>query len=457
MLQRVVLILLLSATLIQAEDWPQFLGIHRNAESGETGLLTSMPKDGPGVVWKKTVGTGYSAPSVAAGKLVLHHRVANLEVVECLSKESGERLWRHDYACRYQDPFGYNNGPRCSPLLTDKRCYTYGVEGVLKCLDLETGKVLWERDTQKEWKVPSAFFGVGSTPLLEKDSLIVMVGGQPNATMVSLDARTGKTQWEAVGQKTWEGTAKLGWPGEPPVRWDGYEKLASYASPIAATLHGKRHLLCFVRQGMVSISPEDGSVRFKRWFRPRVNESVNAMTPIVIDNQLFFSTAYYADGSVLMEIQPDGSAKEVWSTYERQKKDRRHPPVMEMHWATPVYHDGHIYGFSGRNEPDAEFRCVEFKTGELKWSRHERWAKYSSKQPNVFGRGSLIKADGRMYGLGEGGLLGIFEFNSSKPEEVGRWQVPELHYPCWAGPVLSDKRLYLRSEDRLICLDLEER
>jgi hypothetical protein len=88
------------------------------------------------------------------------------------------------------------------------------------------------------------------------------------------------------------------------------------------------------------------------------------------------------------------------------------------------------------------------------WSRDERWRPHSGTQPSVYGRGSAILADGRLIVLGEGGKLGLFALNPKQPEELCAWQVPQLHYPCWAAPVLSRKRLYLRSEDRLVCLDL---
>ena len=84
--------------------------------------------------------------------------------------------------------FGYNNGPRCSPLLTADRCYTFGAEGVLLCLDLATGKLVWRRDTQTDFAVPEAFFGVGSSPVLEDGLLFVQVGGQPNSGVVAFDA-----------------------------------------------------------------------------------------------------------------------------------------------------------------------------------------------------------------------------------------------------------------------------
>src|SRR4029453_647330 len=122
---------------------------------------------------------------------------------------------------------------------------------------------------------------------------------------------------------------------------------------------------------------------------------------------------------------------------------------------------GHVFGFSGRNEPDASFRCVEFETGKMKWQRREDWPNASHSKlrpgeapPNVFGRGSTIFADGKLIALGEAGLLGLFKPNPEKIEEISRWQGPGLLYPCWAGPVLSEKRLYLRSEEKLICLDL---
>ena len=76
---------------------------------------------------------------------------------------------------------------------------------------------------------------------------------------------------------------------------------------------------------------------------------------------------------------------------------------------------------------------------------------------DVYGRGSCNMADGKLIVLGEGGLLGLFKLNPQQPEEISRFQVPQLHYPCWAAPILSKKRLYLRSEDHLVCLDLSGR
>ncbi len=444
------------------EDWPRFLGPRGDNISRETGLLDKWPTNGPTLLWEKRVGTGYSAPSVRDGFLVLHHRLENEEIVEAFDPADGRAFWRHSYGSRFVDPFGYNNGPRCTPLLTSNRCYTLGAEGRLLCLNLRDGKVIWSRDTAKEWNVPEAFFGVGSTPLLEGDKLIVMVGGQPNAGVVALDAETGRTLWENVGRTNWHGVVTTGWRREEPYHWTGQEKLASYASPVAATIHGRRHLFCVMRQGLVSLNPTNGAVNFSYWFQSLANDSVNAMGPVVQDDLLLISAAYYRIGSVMLRVRPDGKAVEtVWRQPVQIPNSlpaiRATPPQpLELHWTTPVLHDGHLYAFSGRDEPDAQFNCVEWKSGKLKWSRDEKCQKHPphGAQFPTYGRGSAILADGKLIALGEGGKLGLFRADTREALEISSFQVPQLGYPCWAGPILAHKRLYLRSENRLLCFNL---
>src|SRR5436190_19766963 len=157
---------------------------------------------------------------------------------------TGKPEWHYAYASHFTDPFGYNNGPRCTPLLTSNFCYTFGAEGKLVCLDLKSGRLVWQRDTLREWNVPEPFFGVGSTPLLEDGKLIVMVGGQPNSGIVAFDAATGQTLWQSVGKSNWDGAPMPGWPGNRNYTWTSLEKSASYSSPVAATIHGQRHVFC---------------------------------------------------------------------------------------------------------------------------------------------------------------------------------------------------------------------
>lgn len=430
-----------------ASDWPQFLGPNRNGTSIETNLLSRWPTNGLPTAWERKIGTGYGAPSVREKQLVFHHRVGEEEIVESLNAANGQAHWRYAYPSAFRDPYGYNNGPRATPLLTNNRCYTLGAEGKLICLELQTGKLIWQRDTARDWEIPEAFFGVGTSPVLENGVLLVIVGGQPNSGVVGLDPNTGKTLWESVGKQNWQGLPMTGWPGERKVDWKNYEKQAGYATPVIASIHGTPTAFCLMRQGLVSLDPRTGKVNFSLWFRAQVEDSVNAANPVVVDNMVFISAAYYRVGSVLLKIRPDGRGfDELWRS-----------TALEMHWSTPIYHEGYLYGFSGRNEPDAHFRCVEFKTGKLMWDRDERWRGHSTSTPAVYGRGSAIMADGKLIVMGEGGLLGMFELNSREPKELARFQVPQLHYPCWAAPVLANGNLYLRSEDHLVCLRIAKK
>ena len=442
-------------------DWPQFLGPQRNGVSNETGLLKAWPKEGPPLVWQLEIGTGYSAPSVLGDRLVVHHRKGDEEIVECLDRMTGKSLWQYAYSSRFSDPYGYNNGPRCSPLLTADRCYTYGAEGKLVCLRLTDGSLLWKRDTAADFNVPDGFFGVGCTPLLEGDRLIVLVGGQPNSGVVAFDAATGRTLWESVGRSTWDGVPDA--TGEP-YKWTGEEMVVSYSSPIVATIHGQRHLLCLMRQGLVSLDPATGRERFKYWFRSTVHESVNAAVPVVVDDTVLLSAAYRV-GAARLKVHPDGKGHDVlWSD----------PRNLLTHWSTAIAFDGCYYGFSGRHEQEGELRCVDARDGSVVWSttgwdrpleqlgQNRLTGEIVDKATGevvpwpFYGRGSAILADGKFIVLGERGTLALGEASREGWREISRCRAPHMTYPSWTAPVLADGRLYLRDEDSLVCLDLRE-
>ncbi|HEV8290559.1 MAG TPA: PQQ-binding-like beta-propeller repeat protein, partial [Tepidisphaeraceae bacterium] len=200
-------------------DWPRFLGPNHNATSSETKLLKTLPGKMP-VVWEAKKGTGYGAPAIVGDRLILFHRVGDEEVVECLQVDTGLRFWQVKYATAYQDRYGYCDGPRASPVIDEGRVYTIGAEGAMSCLDLKTGHLFWQRKLLDEFKCPQNFFGVGSTPLVEGNLVIVNLGAPGGPSVAGFDKRTGKMVWGA-----------------------GSEWGPSYASPIPAVIHGKKRVL----------------------------------------------------------------------------------------------------------------------------------------------------------------------------------------------------------------------
>ena len=176
-------------------DWTSFLGPTHNGVSTETRLLKDWPDGGPPLVWELTKGTGYTSPAIHNSRLVYFYRQGQEEIVDCLHPETGQRYWTFRYPTSYSDRYGYNDGPRCSPVIDGNRVYTYGADGKLHCLRLETGEVVWKRHLSKEFRVSQDFFGVASTPLVEGDLLIVNLGAGGGPSIVGLDKGSGKLVW----------------------------------------------------------------------------------------------------------------------------------------------------------------------------------------------------------------------------------------------------------------------
>lgn len=424
-------------------DWPAFLGPHGNSVSRETALLKRFGESGPPLVWEMEKGPGYSSPSIQGDYLVFLHRSGREEVVECLHPETGESYWTFRYPTDFEDRYGYNNGPRATPVIDGSLVYTYGAEGKLHCLRLATGQVAWSRDIASEFRVPQDFFGTASTPVIEGDLLILNVGAPGGPEVIALDKSTGRAVW-GVGD-----------------RWG-----PSYATPVVAEVHGDRRLFVLgggesnpPTGGLLAINPATGGLEFRFPWRSRSFESVNASSPVVVDDTVLVS-ATYRTGAALLRIGSNGGFSKLWENRE-----------FDLHWNTAVYREGHFYAFSGRNEPDARLTAVDAETGETAWSEVLEWTESVSVngESRTFHasplRGHLLWADGNFLALGEHGHLLWLDLSPSGPEVLARTRL-FLARETWSPPVVSRGLLYVvqnaRSIDppsgpRLLCYDLRAR
>ena len=343
-----------------------------------------------------------------------------------MNAESGEELWRFEYPTNYEDLYGYNNGPRCSPVVDGDRVYSYGAEGMLHCLNAADGSLVWKLDTIRDFGVIQNFFGVGSTPVIEGNLLIAMVGGSPPESQLLPPGQLDRVVGNGSGIVAFDKMT-----GE--VKYKLSDELASYASLKLATIGDRRWCFAFCRGGLLGFEPTKGQVDFEYPWRATIIESVNASMPVVVGNQVFISECY-GPGSSLLEVSP-GSHEVVWKDDPR-KRDKS----MQTHWNTPVYMDGYLYGSSGRHE-NADLRCIEWKTGKVQWS-----------EPGL-SRTSLMYIDGHFLSLGEYGTLQLLKVNSRKYERVAEVDLG-LKYPCWAAPIVSHGLLYVRGDGRLLCLEL---
>jgi outer membrane protein assembly factor BamB len=418
-----------------SSDWRSFLGPAHNASSPETKLSRKLP---PPLIWEFPKGTGYTSPAIAGDRLVFAHRNGNEEIVECLHAETGTRRWRFQYPTAFEDRYGYNNGPRSSPVIDGERVYTLGAEGKLHCLDVASGKLVWKRDLRAEYKVRQDFFGIATTPLVEGQLLIVNVGAPGGPTVAAFDKTSGREVWRT-----------------------GTEWGPSYASPVPAVIHGKRRIFVFAggestppTGGLMSIDPATGRTDFSFPWRSRSFESVNASCPVVFDNKVFI-TASYRTGGALLEVRPDFTHRVVWTTQE-----------FALHFNTPIYRDGFLYGFDGRNEPDASLACVDASNGRVVWRETPEWPETigAGGREQIMGtyRGSLLAVDGSFLCLGEFGHLLWMDLTPKGYKQVARaWLFAARE--SWALPVLSRGLLYVTQNTRdvlqgagprLLCYDL---
>src|SRR5688572_5560910 len=132
---------------VTSHEWPGFLGPHRNGKSDERGLPASWPAGGPPIVWQKPIGTGYSAPAIARGRLYHFARFGDADRLICFEAQSGAELWQCEHPTEYEDMLGYNNGPRATPVVDGERVYTYSAEGLLQCVRQADGQPVWRVDT----------------------------------------------------------------------------------------------------------------------------------------------------------------------------------------------------------------------------------------------------------------------------------------------------------------------
>jgi outer membrane protein assembly factor BamB len=389
-----------------AGDWPQFLGPSRNGIYSGTNLADTWPKEGPPVLWQKKIGQGFSGPVAAKGQLIIFHRLEDRETVECLEAQTGKKLWVFDYPTAYRDDFGFDEGPRATPAIAEKRVYTFGAEGMLHCLSLDGGTKLWSVDARKQFRAPKGFFGIACSPLVAGNVVLLTIGGPDGAGIVAFDNMTGKVLWQATNDE------------------------ASYSSPVAATLESKWQALALTREGLVSVDPVNGKVLFKFPWKPPMHASVTAAVPLVIDDMIFLSASYGA-GAVVLRVG-NGKPEKIWSADD----------VLSNHYATSVHHNGFLYGFDGRQEQGCNLRCVELKTGKISWSRDR------------FGAGTIMLAGDQLLILSERGELIRAPATPTGFKPGARVQI--LPIQVRAHPALANGLFYARSPDKLVCVDLRK-
>lgn len=388
-------VFLFSAPQPPAADWPQYRGLNRDGISRETGLLKTWPETGPKVVWKTSIGPAYSAIAASGGRLYTMDSKGADEFVVCLDTATGKEIWRYRNDATFESDQG--DGPRSTPVVDGNMLYALGALGQLTALSAQDGKKIWAHNLRTEFDSEIPQWGTSTTPIVEKDLLIVDVGGNADHSIMAFHKKNGTVQWKVHTDKQ------------------------GYSSPIAVTVNGVRQILVFTGTSLVSVSPQ-GKVLWK--YPWRTSWDANIAAPVFVPPDKVFISSSYDVGAALLQIKAD-SVQEIW-------KSR----VMKNHFNSSVVDGNNLYGFD-----DATLKCIDVMTGAEKW------------KVSGFGKGSLILADRHLIILSERGKLALAEATPTAYKEVATAQ--PLDGKCWTMPILANGKLYLRNQKTLVSLDLK--
>lgn len=396
-----LIIILISSTDVFSQDWSQFRGITR--DSRVTGF--KAPAKWPSELtlqWKVTVGTGDATPVLVGSKLYLHTRQGGEETILCLDAETGKELWKYGYpAPAVTGPASSHPGPRGTPAAADGKIVTIGVSGIVKCLDMATGKSLWGKN---EPSIPVPQFSTGMSPIIYNNLVILQLGGKDNGQVVAFDLETGSEKWKYTG----EGPA--------------------YASPSLMMVDKAVQLVLFTEKSLMAVDPVNGKFLWKT-DAPPLQRFYTSVSPYIDGNKIYYTGL--GSGTKGVEITRQGDkyvSRELWSNSEIGAK-----------WNTPILKDGFLYGFSDQRR----IYCLNASNGQTAWIDNTT----SSDFATIVDCGSVI------IGFPSTGNLIVFNPDPGSYSEIAKYKVSET--AVYAFPVIAGNRIYVKDEDSLMLYKIQ--
>ena len=385
-----------------AGDWSYWRGPDYNAISDESGWLTKWPGDGPKILWKGNVGTGFSSFVISKGKAYITGNTGtkrtpeseHMDILYCFDAETGDVVWKKEYQTPLEPKY-YDGGTLASPTVSGGNVYTVSKVGKAYCFNAQTGSKIWEKDLVKEYGFERSLWGISGSPVIIDNMVIYNIGNWG----LALDKSNGKNIWKT-------GAGNNG-----------------YSSGVPVTLDGKEIIVMFGYQGVGGIVASTGE---KLWEFPWTTDpEVNAADPVILGNKIFI-TSGYGKGCALIQVE-NNKASQLW----KSKK-------MRNQLSGPVLYEGYLYGID-----DNKLVCMEFNTGTVQWTDKSS------------GKGSLMIADGKLIVISEKGNLMIASASPKEFKVISQARVLRGG-ECWSMPILANGRIYVRnSKGDVACVDVK--
>jgi outer membrane protein assembly factor BamB len=384
-----------------SQEWPQFRGSNRDGKVTGFKAPASWPEQLT-QVWKVKTGTGDATPILVGKKIYLNTRQEGDEVILCLDAATGKELWVDKYpVAAASGPAAAHPGPRSTPAYANGKIVTFGISGILSCLDATSGKVLWRKENPTN-AIPQ--FYTGMSPLIIEGMCIAQVGTKDNGNVIAFDMKTGNEKWKYTG----EGPA--------------------YASPSVMTVNKIKLLILFTEKSLMALTLKDGKLQFQIAVPPQ-QRFYNCVSPYINGNILYYTGQ--GIGTKALQVIKEGTVfktKDLWTN-----------PAVGAKWNTPVLKDGFLYGFSDQRR----IYCINASTGETAWIDNTTNSDFAT----------LVDCGIVLIGLPSTGNLIVFKPDSKAYGELAKYKVSDTQ--LYSFPIVAGNLVYIKDADSLILYKIE--
>jgi outer membrane protein assembly factor BamB len=332
--------------------------------------------------------------------------------VLCLDLATGRVLWERTVhraapqtAIHLKSSYGAE-----TPVTDGERVYAlFGGVGVF-ALSLE-GKEVWSKPLPPH---PTRFgWGYAASPVLHEGRLFVVNDNEKRAELLAFDARTGRELWRVDRDE------KSNWA--TPFVWQ-------HAGRTELVIPGTRAVRSYDLEGKVLWSLRGMS-------------NIAIPTPFEGDGLLFVSSGYVGDklrplyaikpgatGDITLSPGETSNAFIAWSN-----------PVGGPYNPSPLYYDGRLYVLYDRGLVS----CFDAKTGRLIYDRERlpRGFAFTASPWAARGKVFCLNEDGVCFVVRAGDRFELLHTNDLAGDDM-----------CMATPALAGDRLLIRTAARLYCI-----
>jgi outer membrane protein assembly factor BamB len=403
----------MAPAMLWADNWPQLGGPMATCISAETGINSDWAAHAPPIIWTFAMhDNGYAAVTIVDGTCYVLDHQDDKDILRALELATGKQKWESPYTDTASAQFGFS---RAYPVYDAGKIYTFSRVGNANCFDASGGKILWSRNLKKDFNGSLPSWDYASSPIVDGNQVIYLPGGK-GASVVALDKNTGTTIWKNGDDRP------------------------SHATPVVATINNVKQYVIFDAYGVIGVRTDNGNQLWSHQWTTQ--HDVNSVSPIVMGNKVFITSGYDV-GCAMLTIDEKWKVRELWKNRELIGRT-----------CNPILYQGYIYG----TDETLRLVCLNPDTGMDVWAKEGFGARLNVawKDGYCTGSGGIVLVDGTLFVVSE--LTKSMVAVKATPEgyqELGRVKVFASNTnDLFTSPSFSDKKLVVRDQKNIYCLDL---